>query len=134
MQAQYAWQQAYGAVVKDKPPNPLVDEMSRGLSSLGLQHSVNVFNTYPIDVLIPHAVTGGVTFAFLLHPPTHFTSGGGQLGTLQLKSRLLTALGCVVLHVRHEEWNDKRTDTDRQIALREMIQPHMPQQQPKQEQ
>ena len=40
MKAQYAWQQAYGAVVKDKPPNPLVDEMSRGLSSLGLQQEL----------------------------------------------------------------------------------------------
>ena len=72
-------------------------EVSNGLDVLGLQHSVRVFNTYPIDALIPHEATHGTTFALLLHPPSHYTSLKNLLGSLQLKARLLQALGCAAL-------------------------------------
>ena len=112
-------------VQSERAPQPLL-EVSATLEALGLPHRVKVFNTYVIDALVPHDVTGGPTFAILLHAAKDYTSTGQLLGALQLKARLLHALGCVVIHIRHEEWNDQRTDEMRQRALRERLQPHMP--------
>jgi hypothetical protein len=112
-------------VQSERAPQPLL-EVSATLEALGLPHRVKVFNTYVIDALVPHDVTGGPTFAILLHAAKDYTSTGQLLGALQLKARLLQALGCVVIHIRHEEWNDQRTDEMRQRALRERLQPHMP--------
>lgn len=124
MKAQYAWQQAYTPNVAERPSQQLI-EVSAGLDALGLTHRVRFFNTYPMDVYISHEVTDGTTFSILLHPSTHYTSSRSLLGSLQLKSRLLQALGCVVLHIRHDDWNDKRTDDMRRRALQELLQPHM---------
>ena len=99
--------------------------MSATLEALGLPHRVRVFNTYVIDALVPHDVTGGPTFAILLHPAKDYTSAGQLVGSLQLKARLLQALGCVVIHIREKDWNDQRTDEMRQRALRERLQTHM---------
>ena len=126
MRSEYAWQQTYTAVQQaEAAPSQLV-EISAALDGLGLPHRVRVFNTYPIDVLISHEATNGsATFAILLHPPSHYTSLRNLLGSLQLKARLLQALGCVVLHIRHDEWNEQRTDDARQRALREMLNAHL---------
>ena len=70
-------------------------------------------------------MTKGPTFAILMHPAAHYTSSRQLLGAIQLKSRLLQALGCVVVHIRHDDWNDQRTDEMRQRYLRGMLEPHM---------
>ena len=106
-------------------PTPQLIEVSSGLNALGIAHRVRVFHTYPMDVYISHEVTQGTTFGILLHPKDHYTTGHSLLGSLQVKSRLMQALGCTVLHIRHEDWNDQRTDAARQSALREMLEGHM---------
>ena len=63
-------------------------------------------------------MTKGPTFAILMHPAAHYTSSRQLLGAIQLKSRLLQALGCVVVHIRHDDWNDQRTDEMRQVCTR----------------
>ena len=81
-----------------------------------------MFNTYALDALISHeAVHGTHSVAILLHPPSHTTSSFSLLGSLQLKARLLGSLGCVVLHIRHDEWNEQRTEEQRLRALRTML-------------
>ena len=122
--AQHAWQQAMQHQQRE-PISQQLREVSEALEALKLPHQVNVFNTYLIDALIPHEVTNGPTFAILLHPSSHYTSTGQLLGSLQLKKRLLQALGCIVIHIQHSNWNDHRTDEMRQCALRDMLKAHM---------
>ena len=126
MRCQFAWQQTYTKVQTAEAMTQELKEVSSALEGLQIPHASRVFNTYPIDALISHEVTNGTTFALLLHPPSHYTSSRNLLGSRQLKARLLQALGCVVVPIRHDEWNEHRTEQQRHSALREMLSKHVP--------
>lgn len=85
------------------------------------------FQQYAIDVLVhaDAAAGGSPAFAILLHPPSHYTTSRDLLGTAQLKGRILGLVGCVVIHISHEEWNELRTDIARHTALRAMLEPRI---------
>jgi hypothetical protein len=129
MRAQGAWERLFALQLRERPSQQL-REVSAALDGLGMKHQVRVFNTYLIDALISHEVGNGTTYAILLHPPSDYistpdgTRTESLLGSLQLKRRLLQALGCVVVHVPHETWNDQRMDQQRQSFLRDLLGQH----------
>ena len=69
------------------------------------------------------AAGGSPAIAILLHPPGHYTTSRELLGSAQLKGRILGLVGCAVVHISHDDWNEQRTDVQRQTALRAMLEP-----------
>jgi len=53
-----------------------------------------LLRVYPMDVYISHDVTRGTTFEILLHPKDHYNTGHSLLGSLQVKSNVLTLVIC----------------------------------------
>jgi len=104
---------------------PQLLSVSKCLEALGVRYGLNVFNNYLIDAVIPQEVSGSANLALLLHPPNHYTTARGLVGSVQLRSRLLGKLGFSVVDIPIDMWDGLRGDGAKLHALRELLAPHI---------
>ena len=63
------------------------------LEALGVQHGLQVFHLYRLDVAVPREATHEKPVAILLLTPADVTSANEPVGAIVLKRRLLQSQG-----------------------------------------